>query len=174
MTKKEVEELIKEERLIYAYNLLENRPDRENEVVVKTEDNHYIVYQTDEHAQMPGHPVKIISEQDALDIFLSKLRAIKTKHYEQLFSSNDATRVLRENINKTFISSHEFEASYHELYKSKGGRYFSVLRIDPAPGGYGEEYMYIKEAYKLDIDANENSYSDEELLQLVFSKGEKI
>lgn len=142
MTKKEVEKIIEEEALISDYNLLEDRPDRENE--------------------------------DALDRFLSKLRAIKTQKYEQLFCSKGANRVLRITITKTFVSSHDFEATYHELYKSKDGKLFSVMRIDPAPGGYGEEYMYIKDVYELDIDEEWKTYSDEELLQLVFSEGEKV
>lgn len=142
MTKKEVEKIIEEEALISDYNLLEDRPDRENE--------------------------------DALDRFLSKLRAIKTQKYEQLFCNKGANRVLRITITKTFVSRHDFEATYHELYKSKDGKLFSVTRIDPAPGGYGEEYMYIKDVYELDIDEEWKIYSDEELLQLVFSEGEKV
>ena len=67
------------------------------------------------------------------------------------------------------MSRYDFEATYHELYKSKDGKLFSVVRIDPAPGGYGEEYMYIKDVYELDIDEEWKTYSDEELLQLVFS-----
>lgn len=174
MFKENVEKIIEEEGLTFAYNLLEDRPDRENETVIKMENDHYIVYQTDEQAQMIGKPVKIISEGDAIDTFLGKLRAQKTKQYEQLFCNEGAERVLRETITKTFVSSYDFEATYHELYKSKDGKYFSVVRIEPAPGGYGEEYMYIQEAYKLGVADNEPSYSDEDLLQLILSKGEKV
>ena len=34
MTKSDVERIIEEEMLISEYNLIENRPDRENEIVV--------------------------------------------------------------------------------------------------------------------------------------------
>ena len=83
--------------MISDYNLLEDRPDRENE--------------------------------DALDRFLSKLRAIKTQKYEQLFCSNGANRVLRITITKTFVSRHDFEATYHELYKSKDFATFKVENL---------------------------------------------
>ena len=108
------------------------------------------------------------------DLFLSKLRAIKTQKFNQLFEDKGAKRVLREAINKTFVSRHDFETTYHELYKANDGTCFSVVRMDPAPGGYGEEFMYIREVYEAEIDVKEKSYSDEELLQLVFSEGEKV
>lgn len=174
MTKRDVQKTIEEESLIFAYNLLEDRADNENEIVIKADNDHYIVYQTDENAQIIGNPVIIINESEALDAFLNKLRAIKTKKYEHLLCSNGAIRILRETTTKTFISRYDFEATYHELYKSNDEKYFSVLRIDPAPGGYGEEFTYIKDVYKLDINFKGQSYSDEDLLQLVFSKGEKI
>ena len=174
MTKNDVEKIMEEEGLTSAHNLLEDRPDKENEVVIKMDDGYYSVYQTDEHGQMIGRPVKISDEEDAFDRFLSKLRAIKTKQYEQLLCSKDANRVLRITATKTFVSRYDFEATYHELYKSKTGEFFAVLRMDPAPGGYGEEYMYIKEVYELVIDEKGKTYSEEDLLQLVFSKGKKV
>lgn len=99
---------------------------------------------------------------------------MKTKKYNQFFEDANATRILREMINKTFVSSHDFDTTYHELYKTDDGKYFSAVRIDPAPGGYGEEFMYIREVYELEIDVTGKSYSDEELMELVFSEGKKM
>lgn len=174
MTKEDVERIIEEEELPAAYNILEDRPDKENEVVVKKEEDHFVVYLTNDSAQIEGHPVKIIREEDAFDMFLSRLRAIKTKRFEQLFYDQGAERILRNEISKTFVSRHDFDTNYQELYKAKGGKYYSVTRIDPAPGGYGEEFMYIKEVYALNIDENGKSYSDEELMLVVLSEGEKL
>lgn len=174
MTKTDVENIIKEEVLVSAYNWLEDRPDRENEVIIKMADGYYRVYQTDEHSQMIGKPVIISDSEYAFDIFLSKLRAIKTKCYEQLLCSKDANRALRITIDKTFVSRDEFEATYHELYKSEDGKLWGILRMEPAPGGYGEEHMYIKDVYELVIDEKGKANTDEDLLQLVFAEGEKI
>lgn len=175
MTKEDVELIVEEEGLSFAYNLLEDRPDVGNELVVKPENDHYVLYQTDEQAQViEDNRVRVIGEEDAFNMLLTKLRAMKRKQYEQFFKEIGAKRVLRKQVEKTFVSTHDFEATYHELYKTEGGKLFSVIRIDPAPGGYGEEYMYIKEVYELDIDVKENTYSDEELLNLVFDKGARV
>lgn len=69
---------------------------------------------------------------------------------------------------------HDFEASYHELYKTESGKCFYVIRIDSAPGGYGEKFMYIQAVYELDIDVQGKNYSDEELMKLVFAEGKKL
>ena len=87
------------------------------------------------------------------------------QRFEQLFYDQGAERILRNEISKTFVSRHDFDTNYQELYKAKGGKYYSVTRIDPAPGGYGEEFMYIKEVYALNIDENGKSYEENSLIK---------
>ncbi len=108
-----------------------------------------------------------------MDKTFEELKA-KGNKYDRFLEDMGAERVLRELINKTFVARYEFEATYHELYKAEDGKYFAAVRIDPAPGGYGEEYMYVTEVYEADIDIKGDSYSDEELLQLVLSEGKKV
>ncbi len=174
MTKKDIEKIVEEEGLATAYNWLEDRPDAENEVVAKQEKDHFVIYRTDENAQVMNGLKRLISEEDALDMFLAMLRSIRTKQYEKYFENMGAKRVLRKLIEKKFVSMHDFEALYHELYKTEAGKCFSVIRKDPAPGGYGEEWMYIMEAYESDVDDQEKAYSDEELLQFVFAEGDRL
>ena len=63
---------------LQGYNLNEDRANKENEVVIKKNDDHWVVYVTDERASKITNSVdKYSTESDALDDFIERLRADK-------------------------------------------------------------------------------------------------
>ncbi len=76
MTREDVINIIQSERL-KSYNLNENRYNREDEVVIKQENNTWIVYVTDERAsKVTGSEEVFISEKDAWSNFIKRLRIL--------------------------------------------------------------------------------------------------
>lgn len=71
--------IIQEEGL-QGYNLCEERENRENEVVLKKENEKWIVYVTDERASKIINSVdKYNTEAEAIEDFIERLRADKGK-----------------------------------------------------------------------------------------------
>ena len=69
--------IIQEEGL-QCYNLCEERENRENEVVLKKENEKWIVYVTDERASKNINSVdKYNTEAEAIEDFIERLRADK-------------------------------------------------------------------------------------------------
>lgn len=77
MTREEAIEIICMEQL-QGYNMNENRFNKENEVVIKEESLHWVVYVTDERAsKIPNSETIYETEDEALDHFIYRLRADK-------------------------------------------------------------------------------------------------
>lgn len=76
MVLKDVSKIIEQENLI-GYNLFENRENRENEIVIKKEEQDWIVYATDERAsKVTGSEKTFLTEELALDNFIKRIRAL--------------------------------------------------------------------------------------------------
>lgn len=77
MTREEAIHIIKEEGL-KDYNLNEIRYNRENELVIKQENDTWIVYATDERAsKVTGSEKSFMNEYEAWDNFIKRLRSSK-------------------------------------------------------------------------------------------------
>ena len=77
MNIKEAIRIIDEEKL-QDYNMNEERDNRENEVVLRHENNKWIVYVTDERAsKVTNSQDTYADEEEALDDFIDRLRADK-------------------------------------------------------------------------------------------------
>lgn len=75
MCLEDVLEIIEQENLV-GYNLFENRENRENEIVIKKEEQNWIVYATDERAsKVTGSEKIFLTEESALDNFIKRTRA---------------------------------------------------------------------------------------------------
>ena len=76
MNIKEAIKIIKDEKL-QGYNMNEERYNRENEVVLRCENDKQIVYATDERASKVTNSQDIyFDEEEALDNFIDRLRAL--------------------------------------------------------------------------------------------------
>jgi len=76
MNIKEAIKIIKDEKL-QGYNTNEERYNRENEVVLRCENDKWIVYATDERASKVTNSQDIyLDEEEALDNFIDRLRAL--------------------------------------------------------------------------------------------------
>lgn len=76
MNIKEAIKTIKDEKL-QGYNMNEERYNRENEVVLRCENDKWIVYATDERASKVTNSQDIyFDEEEALDNFIDRLRAL--------------------------------------------------------------------------------------------------
>lgn len=76
MNIKEAIKIIKDEKL-QGYNMNEERYNRENEVVLRCENDKWIVYATDERASKVTKSQDIyFDEEEALDNFIDRLRAL--------------------------------------------------------------------------------------------------
>ncbi|WP_100618170.1 Imm59 family immunity protein [Bacillus cereus] len=77
MNIKEAIRIIYEEKL-QDYNMNEVRDNRENEVVLRHENDKWIVYVTDERAsKITNSQDTYVDEEEALDDFIDRLRADK-------------------------------------------------------------------------------------------------
>lgn len=77
MTREDAINIISEEGL-KSYNLNEERDNRGDELVIKQENNNWVVYATDERASIITGSKKIfISEGEAWDNLIKRLRADK-------------------------------------------------------------------------------------------------
>lgn len=76
MNIKEAIKIIQDEKL-QDYNMNEERYNRENEVVLRRENDKWIVYATDERASKVTNSQDIyFDEEEALDNFIDRLRAL--------------------------------------------------------------------------------------------------
>ena len=76
MNIKEAIKIIKDEKL-QGYNMNEERYNRENEDVLRCENDKWIVYATDERASKVTNSQDIyFDEEEALDNFIDRLRAL--------------------------------------------------------------------------------------------------
>ena len=76
MNAKEAIKIIQDEKL-QGYNMNEERHNRENEVVLRCENDKWIVYATDERASRVTNSQDIyLDEEEALDNFIDRLRAL--------------------------------------------------------------------------------------------------
>lgn len=76
MILEDVLRIIEQENLV-GYNLFENRGNRENEIVIKREEQGWIVYATDERAsKVTGSEKVFLTEESALDNFIKRTRAL--------------------------------------------------------------------------------------------------
>ena len=76
MNIKEAIKIIKDEKL-QGYNMNEERYNRENEVVLRCENDKWSVYATDERASKVTNSQDIyLDEEEALDNFIDRLRAL--------------------------------------------------------------------------------------------------
>ena len=76
MNAKEAIKIIQDEKL-QGYNMNEERHNRENEVVLRCENDKWIVYATDERASKVTNSQDIyFDEEEALDNFIDRLRAL--------------------------------------------------------------------------------------------------
>ena len=76
MNIKEAIKIIKDEKL-QGYNMNEERYNRENEVVLRCENDKWIVYATAERASKVTNSQDIyFDEEEALDNFIDRLRAL--------------------------------------------------------------------------------------------------
>lgn len=76
MNIKEAIKIIKDEKL-QGYNMNEEGYNRENEVVLRCENDKWIVYATDERASKVTNSQDIyFDEEEALDNFIDRLRAL--------------------------------------------------------------------------------------------------
>ena len=76
MNIKEAIKIIKDEKL-QGYNMNEERYNRENEGVLRCENDKWIVYATDERASKVTNSQDIyFDEEEALDNFIDRLRAL--------------------------------------------------------------------------------------------------
>ena len=76
MNIKEAIKIIKDEKL-QGYNMNEERYNRENEVVLRCENDKWIVYATDERASKVTNSQDIyFDEEEALDNFIDRLRSL--------------------------------------------------------------------------------------------------
>ena len=76
MTVEEVKKIIDEESL-KGGNLFEKRENKENEMVIMNVAEQWLVYATDERAiKITGSEKKFKTEEEALDNFITRLRAL--------------------------------------------------------------------------------------------------
>ena len=76
MNIKEAIKIIQDEKL-QGYNMNEERYNRENEVVLRCENDKWIVYATDERASKVTNSQDIyLDEEEGLDNFIDRLRAL--------------------------------------------------------------------------------------------------
>lgn len=76
MTREDVINIIKVEALKY-YNLNEKRDNREDEMVIKQQNDTWIVYVTDERAsKITGSEEIFINEEEAWNSFIKRLRIL--------------------------------------------------------------------------------------------------
>lgn len=76
MNAKEAIKIIQVEKL-QGYNMNEERHNRENEVVLRCENDKWIVYATDERDSKVTNSQDIyLDEEEALDNFIDRLRAL--------------------------------------------------------------------------------------------------
>ena len=76
MNIKEAIKIIKDEKL-QGYNMNEERYNRENEVVLRCENDKWIFYSTDERAiKVTNSQYIYFDEEEALDNFIDRLRAL--------------------------------------------------------------------------------------------------
>lgn len=77
MNIEEAKKIIQEEKL-QGYNMNEERHNRENEVVLRSVNDKWIVYVTDERAsKITNSQDSYSDEEEALDDFIDRLRADK-------------------------------------------------------------------------------------------------
>ncbi len=76
MTRECIKKIIDKEGL-KGYNFFENRVNAEDEIVIVNASGQWIVYVTDERAsKRPGSEKRFDNEAEALDNFLTRLRAL--------------------------------------------------------------------------------------------------
>lgn len=76
MTRDSVKKIIRKEKLT-GYRFFENRNYEENEIVIVNDSKQWIVYATDERAsKVTGSEKTFDNEEDALENFVKRLRAI--------------------------------------------------------------------------------------------------
>ena len=76
MKKEDAKKIIKVEQLI-SYSFFENRADSSDEIVIKNKADRWIVYATNERAsKISGGERVFDNEEDALDNFIRRLRAL--------------------------------------------------------------------------------------------------
>ena len=76
MTRESVKRIISDEGLI-GYRFFESGMNAENEIVIVKDSRQWIVYATDERAcKVTGSDQTFDNEEDALDNFLKRLRAL--------------------------------------------------------------------------------------------------
>ncbi|MCP4158774.1 MAG: hypothetical protein GY760_01760 [Deltaproteobacteria bacterium] len=76
MNKTEALKIINEEELS-DYNFFQQHSDRPNEVIIKLENDKWLVYANDERCNVHGRIKSFSNESDALEEFLKRLRGSK-------------------------------------------------------------------------------------------------
>lgn len=107
MTKDRLLEIIEEENLI-QFNILNDHADQAHEVIIKREENDFIIYQTDENKNILGNKEIFSNESEAFDKYVTILRKLK-ENYLEVYIGNKYQDYFREkfahkNNKKWFIS----------------------------------------------------------------------
>ena len=100
MTRDRLFEIIKDENLI-QFNILNDHPDKANEIILKLEEDNYIIYQTDENINIKGNKEIFSNESEAFDKYLTILRKFK-ENYLEIYIGNK----YREFFKEKFLNRH--------------------------------------------------------------------
>ena len=87
MTKNSIIEIINKEGL-FQYNIFNDHTPKENEVIIKQENDQYLVYETNGKNNIKGDILTFSDEKEAIDNFIKKLRELKEIYISIYVSKN--------------------------------------------------------------------------------------
>jgi hypothetical protein len=87
MTKEDIIEIIKKDNL-FQYNIFNDHPQKANEVIIKQEDDNYIVFTTNEKNEIKGDVFCSSDKKDAIDIFTKQLHELKELYISTYVGKN--------------------------------------------------------------------------------------
>jgi hypothetical protein len=90
MTKENMLEIIKKEGL-FQHNIFGDHKQKANEIIIKKENDQYLVYETDGKNNINGDALTFLEEKDAIDKFLNKLRELKNLYISTYVGKNYET-----------------------------------------------------------------------------------
>jgi hypothetical protein len=107
MTKENILEIINKEGL-FQYNIFDDHQQKANEVIIRHENDQYIVFRTDENNVIIGEKQSYSNENDAVNNFVKKLHEIKKLYFSTFVGDSYITyyqdKYRNRPLNKLFIS----------------------------------------------------------------------
>jgi len=107
MTKENILEIINKEGL-FQYNIFNDHQQKANEVIIRHENDQYIVFRTDENNVIIGKEQSYSNENDAVNAFIKQLHDIKKLYLSTFVGDSYITyyqdKYKNKPLNKLFIS----------------------------------------------------------------------